>query len=283
MIDLNYYKVFYYVAKLGNFSLAAKKLEVSQPAISYTISELEKTINAQLFIRRGKKIELTKIGTDLFEYVEDCFNTLQLAEKRLSVSYENKQIHMDLGIQSYLINLLPAFKKYISEQNFAEYKLIDDSLDNLVKKVENKEIEFAIIAGHYYGVLNCKKIMDLHMAFVSQKNIKFDNNSIKNYKFALPIKTTKSRKDLDAILLKNNIGINPVYEFNSNHICMSLMNNLDAIFYIPKELVYSTFNDDKFHVIKVDFELPSTPINVIYNDKFISKETRNLINILTNT
>ena len=39
--NLEYYKVFYYVAKLGSLTAAAQELSVSQPAVSQAIKHLE--------------------------------------------------------------------------------------------------------------------------------------------------------------------------------------------------------------------------------------------------
>lgn len=190
MIDLNLYKTFYYVSKLGSFSLAAKELGVSQPAVSYSVSELEKFIKSELFIRRGKKIELTKTGGDLLEYVDDCFNTLQLAEQKIFNSTTDNEYQFNLGVQSYLINALTNFNKYIIDNKNVRIKFIDDTAEDLIKKVENKEIECAILAGNYVGNLTCKKIKDLNMVFVSKNNISLDKNNISDYRFSLPLKTT---------------------------------------------------------------------------------------------
>ena len=58
--NLEYYKVFYYVATSGSISHAAKTLNVSQPAVSQSIKQLEDSLNIQLFIRTAKGIHLTK-------------------------------------------------------------------------------------------------------------------------------------------------------------------------------------------------------------------------------
>ena len=40
-INLEYYKIFYHVAKLGSVTLAANALFISQPAVSQSIKQLE--------------------------------------------------------------------------------------------------------------------------------------------------------------------------------------------------------------------------------------------------
>ena len=45
-------RIFMAVAEKGSFTLAAKALGVSQPAVSQNIAELEKSLGAELFLRR---------------------------------------------------------------------------------------------------------------------------------------------------------------------------------------------------------------------------------------
>ena len=57
--------VFHAVAEVGSISEAARKMKVSQPAISYMIHSLEKELGVELFIRRGGAIALLPQGKDL--------------------------------------------------------------------------------------------------------------------------------------------------------------------------------------------------------------------------
>ena len=48
-ISTEYYKVFYYVGRLGSITAAAEALCISQPAASQAIKQLEKALNTKLF------------------------------------------------------------------------------------------------------------------------------------------------------------------------------------------------------------------------------------------
>jgi len=62
-------KVFFMTARYGSFSRAARELDISQPAVSQNIAELEQDIGADLFIRDpGKSVALTPKGKSLMEY-----------------------------------------------------------------------------------------------------------------------------------------------------------------------------------------------------------------------
>lgn len=50
-ISYDYYRVFYYVAKFGNASLAAKELLNNQPNVTRTIKKLESELGCPLFSR----------------------------------------------------------------------------------------------------------------------------------------------------------------------------------------------------------------------------------------
>ena len=61
-INLELYKVFYYVATTLSFSEASRELFISQSAVSQSIKTLEKKLNHTLFIRSTKKVLLTPEG-----------------------------------------------------------------------------------------------------------------------------------------------------------------------------------------------------------------------------
>lgn len=77
-LTLRQLQVFESAATYLNFSLAAKQLYLSQPAVSMQIKQLEESIGLPLFEQMGKKIFLTEAGRELFHYSRNI--TQQLAE-----------------------------------------------------------------------------------------------------------------------------------------------------------------------------------------------------------
>ena len=55
-INLEYYKIFYEVAKEQNITKASENLHISQPAISKTIKLLEEKLGGTLFVRTKKGV-----------------------------------------------------------------------------------------------------------------------------------------------------------------------------------------------------------------------------------
>src|SRR5262245_45557335 len=74
MTDFNF-KVFLAVAKMNSFTRAAEFLNLSQPAVTHQIKNLESMLRTKLFNRCQNKIFLTKSGSILLKYAEEM-NTL---------------------------------------------------------------------------------------------------------------------------------------------------------------------------------------------------------------
>lgn len=74
-------RIFMAVAEKGSFTLAAKALGVSQPAVSQNIAELEKSLGAELFIRRKGSVTLTPKGAAFKEYAGRILHWYTATEK----------------------------------------------------------------------------------------------------------------------------------------------------------------------------------------------------------
>ncbi len=106
------------VADAGNFSRAAKRLGVSQPAVSQQMRNLEAGLRAVLFQRRGKRISLTSAGLNFQKHAR---NILHQVEKSLQeIGSDPGELHgtLRVGIIPYLsLALLPKLLALFSEQN----------------------------------------------------------------------------------------------------------------------------------------------------------------------
>ena len=61
-INLEYYKIFYYVGKVKSITIAAEELAVSQPAVSQAVRHLEEALGSSMFVRTAKSVRFTPEG-----------------------------------------------------------------------------------------------------------------------------------------------------------------------------------------------------------------------------
>jgi DNA-binding transcriptional LysR family regulator len=75
------------MAEEQHFTKAADRLHISQPSLSYSISELEKELNLPLFERRNNKTNITRYAEELLPYVQAAlgkFDDIQIKAYELS-------------------------------------------------------------------------------------------------------------------------------------------------------------------------------------------------------
>ena len=84
--NLEYYRVFYVVAKNKNITQAANELVVSQPAVSKSIKALERDLGTTLFNRNKDGVILTSAGEVLFEKIKQ---SLRSSYKRIILWIKN--------------------------------------------------------------------------------------------------------------------------------------------------------------------------------------------------
>jgi aminoethylphosphonate catabolism LysR family transcriptional regulator len=67
-------RAFHAAARFGGMSAAARQLGLTQPTVSAHIARLEKLYRAELFFRRGRRVELTEFGRSLLETTNRLYN-----------------------------------------------------------------------------------------------------------------------------------------------------------------------------------------------------------------
>lgn len=80
-ITLRQLEAFFWTARLGSFHAAARHLNVSQPAVSTRIKELESTLNLALFTRQNQRVHLTPEGRHAVAYAERALSAGQEFER----------------------------------------------------------------------------------------------------------------------------------------------------------------------------------------------------------
>lgn len=141
--------VFEAVARLNSFSLAANELHITQSAVSHHIKALEDYLGEQLFLRSGRKLELTAEGQQYLDNITGSLNQIARATENVKGITETK---LRLAVYSsfavyWLIPRLPNLKRQhpnldlTIEMTFSEPELSDRVADCFIT-VENEKRGF---------------------------------------------------------------------------------------------------------------------------------------------
>ncbi|MBE5923139.1 MAG: LysR family transcriptional regulator [Lachnospiraceae bacterium] len=145
--NLNQYKIFYEVARLGNISKAAESLYISQPAVSKSISNLETALSSTLFIRSKRGVKLTEEGKTLFEHLETAFDNIELAEKKLRRMEELGIGQLRIGASTSLCKhiLLPYLQNYIEQNPHVKVSIDCKPTFETLQQMKNDKIDIGLI------------------------------------------------------------------------------------------------------------------------------------------
>ncbi|TDO73575.1 DNA-binding transcriptional LysR family regulator [Flavobacterium chryseum] len=146
-MELRHLKYFLAVAEELNFTKAAEKLFISQPPLSRQIIELENEIQAKLFIRNNKKVELTEAGKYFEKEVRELFQNLErisVKTKKIAenVSGEFRIAYISSIYSAVISDLIKHLKEHFPYVNF---KLFEVSTTKQIDALEQGKIELGII------------------------------------------------------------------------------------------------------------------------------------------
>ncbi|MCP3940503.1 MAG: LysR family transcriptional regulator [Desulfobacteraceae bacterium] len=96
-MDLYHLKTFFFLAKVKNFTKAAKLLFVTQSAVSHAIKKLETSVDTPLFKRKGKSLTLTDAGLTLFASCEKIFYEIERADQDIARFKKEAKIRIRIG------------------------------------------------------------------------------------------------------------------------------------------------------------------------------------------
>lgn len=95
-MELLQLRYFCTAARLENISHAAQHHNIPQPAMSKTISKLEKELDTQLFLRQKNRIHLTGSGQQFYEQVSGALRQLDEAVGQLKQTPNIQAAHLNL-------------------------------------------------------------------------------------------------------------------------------------------------------------------------------------------
>ena len=113
-ISYDHYRIFYYVARYGNVTKAAKLLMNNQPNLTRTIKNLESELGCALFSRSNRGMRLTPEGERLYEHVRIAFEHIEAGEAEITESrnMQTGTVYVAASEVALRCLLLPVLKEY---------------------------------------------------------------------------------------------------------------------------------------------------------------------------
>ena len=146
-ISFEYYRAFCFVAESKSITEAAKRMNISQPAITKTIKILESEIDSTLFFRNHSGMTLTPEGEKLYAYIKPIILQLDETKNMMSEIINNGKTTIRIGTSTTILRafLIEYIKNYTEEHPNVHISIEDNTNNNLITKIKEGSIDIAVI------------------------------------------------------------------------------------------------------------------------------------------
>ena len=146
-ISYDYYRIFYYVAKYGNITQAAKILLNNQPNLTRAIKTLEGELGCPLFIRNNRGMKLTPEGERLFAHIRIALENIEAGEAEIieSRNLEKGSVFVAASEVALHCVLLPVLKQYRTLYPGIRLKISNHSTPQAVDAIKNGIADIAVV------------------------------------------------------------------------------------------------------------------------------------------
>lgn len=290
MTNLNLYKFFCCVAEEKNISKASEKLFVSQPAVSFSIKELEKEVGQKLFVRKSKGVELTLFGKILYDNVKgaiDKFDEVETLSQRFG---KIEQGIVRIGASSS--NMNQVLLKFLSQ--FARlYPNIQISMERgtkeqLIAELNNNALDIIFVDnGGYVCKFNQIKKFEVTYQLIGNKKYKqkfsSENLDMKNFpieELMLPSKNNNSRITIDSFFAKRGIKLLPKYELDNYILLFEFVKQGFGMAFVNKEYYKNAINSGEVEIIFPKFSICARQIVCLTNKNSLNPALDKLVEII---
>lgn len=138
------------VCRHMNFTKAAEELNITQPAVSHHIHYLEEHYQVKLFEYIGKKISLTEAGRQLLSAATTMkHDELHLRQTLAMAAEKGRRLVFGATMTVGEYVLPEAIERLLDAQPDVSIKMVVADTKDLLKSLDEGEIEFAVVEGFF--------------------------------------------------------------------------------------------------------------------------------------
>ena len=144
-MNYNYLRYFSVLAQLEHYTLAAARLEISQPSLSSAIRSLENELGVSLFEKVGRNIRLTEQGRYFQKKVDSAMAELDSATEALRISQEKAPVVIRLGFISGALQGAAAreMRAYLQDNSRCRFHITEGSAKDLMDLLRQEKLDMA--------------------------------------------------------------------------------------------------------------------------------------------
>jgi LysR family transcriptional activator of nhaA len=259
---LNYHHLHYFwrVVRAGGVANAARELNVSSPAVSAQLKELQHFLGEPLFTRSGRNLALTEMGRTVYDYAEDIFSLGSELLDTVRNRPTGRPIRIDIGVADVLPKMIAQWliQPALDLQERVHIVCREASSDQLVARLATLELDVVLsdspadpsrTARAYNHLLGSSGITFVGIGSVLKKVKGKFPQCLSGVPLLLPTDNTTWRRDLDHWFERNNVHPQILGEFEDYALLRAFAQSGSALFPIPSVFAADMRKQDRIRKI----------------------------------
>ncbi|MDQ0112192.1 DNA-binding transcriptional LysR family regulator [Paenibacillus harenae] len=266
------YKVFYWAAKTGSLTQAAKSLYLTQPSVSHAIKQLEESFGLTLFYRTSKGVALTQEGSILYSYIEQSQILISLAEEKMAALKNLDSGELRIGGSDSLFKhyLLPYLEDFHQKHPSIRLHLNHGTTPEVITFLKEGRIDLGVvrmpIVDSQLEVRESIQLQDCFVAgsrYAELKGVVLTMDLLLQYPVILFSRNSRARMAISEIFQNYGYNLKPEIEVGSVDLLIEFARRGLGISYVTREFVTKELEEGSLFEVQLDVELPPAHVGLM--------------------
>ncbi|MWV45683.1 LysR family transcriptional regulator [Paenibacillus sp. HJL G12] len=266
------YKVFYWAAKMGSLTQAAKTLYLTQPSVSHAIKQLEERVGISLFYRNAKGVSLTQEGKILFSYIEQSQILITLAEEKMVALKNLDSGDLRIGGSDSLFKhyLLPFLEDFHVQYPGIKLHLKHGTTPEVISYLKEGRIDLGVvrmpIVDSLLEVTESIQLQDCFVAgerYAELKGQVLSMEQLMEYPVILFSRNSRVRMAITELFEKYGHELKPDIEVGSVDLLIEFARRGLGISFVTREFVSKELKEGSLFEIELDIEVPPSNVGMM--------------------
>lgn len=270
-INLEWYRSFYWVAQTGSLTAAAERLNITQPAVSHTIKQLEEKMGGPLFFRTSRGVDLTTEGKVLLRFIEQAFQNVEMGERAIAEmnNLNSGEIHIGASDTLCKYYLLSYLEQYHEQYPNVRIHITNRTTPETLTLLKEGKIDFGIVSLPASDKqIEFRKSTRLQDCLVGGKGFRhladktMPLSDIKQYPLLFLEQGGSTRKYIDGFLASNHVTITPEFELGSVDLLVQFALRGFGLAFVIRDYVTEELKSGELVEIPLDPPFPERNIGI---------------------
>jgi len=286
-MTLRHLQIFRTVCRLESVSQAADKLDMTQPAVSIAMKELETFYGVKLFERMNRRMYITEAGQILLQYAETVLSQIDESVDVLRESGREGRCRFGVNVTAGETILLKAAERIRRDMPGMRLNVYVENSSIIEKMLTANEIDFAVVDGVTFGenwktepMYTEKMCAVCRPDLIPEKRV-LTVKDLSEQKLLLREKGSGSRNCVEAVFERHNCVPCPVVESISTLSLISLAECGMGFSILPCRLVTESISSGRLTAVPVIDDVFERKYYLMYHmQKYLTATMKSVIDIL---